>query len=511
MTGICPTVNNENRPALAMADGASISHGALDAMSARAANWLRRLGLRPGDHVAYMLENRIEAIVFAWAAHRCGLYYTPIPVHLKAGEIAYMAGDCVARLILTGAEFLELWRDVLKERSDVTLACADRGCDGAVCFWSGIGDETSAPAGPDLEGFAMLYSSGTTGRPKGIIRPLSGRAFGGDPMSVLYSHHQVGEHTVYLSPAPLYHAAPLRCVMAVQRLGGLAVVLERFEAVQLLRAIETWRATHIQLVPTMMRRLIELPLTVRSAYDLSSLRVVIHAAAPCPPDVKRAMIDWLGPIVNEYYGGTEGVGVTYITSQEWLERPGSVGRAVIGELQIIGEDGVQAPVGSPGLVYFRGGPRFSYHNDPDKTQQAYSLPGGEPADAASLGDIGRLDADGYLYLLDRASFTINSGGVNIYPREVEDVLESHPGVREAAVFGAPNRDFGEEVKAVVERAPSHAPLVGEEELIAFCRARMSHVKAPRSIEFVSALPRSEAGKVLKGDLRRRYWETQGSP
>lgn len=348
----------------------------------------------------------------------------------------------------------------------------------------------------------MLYSSGTTGRPKGIKKAIGAVPFGDEPLAAIYrERHVMDEHTVYLSPAPLYHAAPLRAVLAVNRLGGSVIALAKFEAEALLAAIDRYQVTHVQLVPTMLRRLLDLPAEVRARYDVSSLRRVIHAAAPCPIDLKRDAIDWFGPIVTEYYGGTEGIGATYITSEEWLTHQGSVGRAIMGELHIVGEDGAELPVGAVGDVYFGNGPRFAYHNAPDKLAAAT-----HPQGWVTLGDIGRVDDEGYLYLIDRKSFVINSGGVNIYPAEAEEALRSHPAVADVAVIGVPNRDFGEEVKAIVElREGVLASDVLKDDLIAHCRARISSVKCPRSIDFIDVMPRSDAGKLLKGVLRQNYW------
>lgn len=496
---VAPNARASSRIALAMSGGASLTHAQLEEAACRAANMLRGFDLAPGAHVAYMLDNSVEAVVFAMAAQRAGLYFTPIATHLKIEEVAYIVTDCRARIVLTSPRYMPLLEEVSRRSPDILVLNTDRHASADVSFWANVEACQVEPTAPETEGFAMLYSSGTTGRPKGVIRPLTGARFGSEKLSVLYVHHGLGADTVYLSPAPLYHAAPIRCVMAVQRLGGASIVMEKFDAEGLLKEVERWRATHIQLVPTMMRRLIDLPPAVRSQYDLSSVRTIIHAAAPCPHDVKRAMIDWFGPIVNEYYGGTEGVGITYITSPEWLSHPGSVGRPIIGRVRIVDDHGNEAPPHEPGLVYFEGGPRFSYHNAPEKTAASYNAAGW-----ATLGDIGFVNDDGYLFLVDRASFTINSGGVNIYPREIEDVLLEHPGVRDVAVFGVPNEEFGEEVKAVVECEPG-AEVVTARELIEFCRMRLSNIKAPRSVEFVDALPRSDAGKVLKADLKRRYW------
>jgi fatty-acyl-CoA synthase len=494
------------RPAFVLVGGETLGHGALTTRSAQLANWLRSVGLCPGDHIAFMIENRAELLILAWAAQRCGLYYTPIPTHLKSEEAGYIIDDATARVMVGSARTAPVWRDLrARARGSILWASVDAveavEAD-VVNLDRAIAGQPVAPTAEEVEGMAMLYSSGTTGRPKGIKRPLSGRRFGDEPLPAVYeTHHGMGADTVYLSPAPLYHAAPLRAVMAVQRLGGRVIALDRFDAEQLLAAIERHGVTHVQLVPTMLRRLLDLPAAVRARHDLSSLRCVIHAAAPCPVEVKRAAIDWLGPIVSEYYGGTEGVGMTYITSAEWLAHPGSVGKAILGTVHIIGEDGEERPPRVTGTVYFGGGPRFTYHNAPEKLAEVTDAAG-----RVTLGDIGWVDEAGYLTLVDRRSFVINAGGVNIYPVEIEEVLRAHADVADAAVIGVPDRDLGEVVKAVVEpRAPASDPQALAAALIAHCRARLSHVKCPRSIDIVDRLPRSDMGKLLKDEIKRRYW------
>ncbi len=482
--------------------GAALCFADLDSRSVRLANWFRSLGLGTGDHIAWMVENRAEVVVLAWAAQRAGLYYTPIPTHLTAAEAAYIAADSGARLVCASAANGDLWRSVRADLGQVEVWVSVDPAPDFTWLEDAIAAQPDAPNAPEIEGFAMLYSSGTTGRPKGIKRALAGVPFGLVPLAPVYErHHAMAPDTVYLSPAPLYHAAPLRAVMAVQRLGGTVISQAKFDAAGLLAAIAEHCVTHVQMVPTMMRRLVDLPETVRAAHDLSSLRRVIHAAAPCPPDVKRAMIDWLGPIVSEYYGGTEGVGMTYITAQEWLDRPGSVGRAILGELHILGEDGAELPPGETGLVAFSGGPAFTYHNAPEKLAEVTDAHG-----RVTLGDIGWRDPQGYLTLVDRRSFVINSGGVNIYPVEIEEALLAHPSVAEAAVIGVPDWDLGEAVKAVVvpRTAPAEPDALAAA-LIAHCRTRISAVKCPKSIDFVAALPRSDMGKVLKGEIRKIYW------
>lgn len=496
-------VTDRSKIAFAMCEGDAVSFAELDELSVRVANWFRSIGLSRGDHVAFMLENRPELMVLAWAAQRSGLYYTLIPTHLREAEAAYIAFDSGARLIVGSARNMPLWQSVRSSLPKLAcVACVDCTDGSETIIAEVLIDQPTVPLSDEYEGFPMLYSSGTTGRPKGIKRQLSGVRFGEEIPSAIYqTYHEMDSNTVYLSPAPLYHAAPLRAVMAVQRLGGSVIAMERFDAETLLATIGRHRVTHVQLVPTMLRRILDLPTLVRQQFDISSLVRVIHAAAPCPIDLKREAIEYFGPIVSEYYGGTEGVGMTYITSKEWLAHPGSVGRAVLGETHIVAEDGAECEPGEIGAVHFGGGPAFSYHNDPAKTAEVTDHRGW-----VTLGDIGYCDDEGYLYLVDRRAFVINSGGVNIYPVEIEEVLRSHPAVADVAVIGVPDRDLGEVVKAVVEcrNQPADADTFALE-LITYCQARISKLKCPRSVDLVDSLPRSEMGKLLKAELKRRYW------
>jgi acyl-CoA synthetase (AMP-forming)/AMP-acid ligase II len=356
----------------------------------------------------------------------------------------------------------------------------------------------------------MLYSSGTTGRPKGVRHPLEGLPIDAPGALVALASMLFGlnENTIYLSPAPLYHAAPLRYCMTIHRLGGTVVVMEHFDAEEALRDIEKYRVTGSQFVPTMFVRMLKLPDDVRLKYDVSSMKSAIHAAAPCPVEVKRKMIEWWGPVIHEYYAGTEGNGFCYVSSAEWLAHPGTVGRALVGEIHICGETGEELPVGEEGVIYFGGGAQFEYHNDPKKTAESR-----HPAhpEWSTLGDVGKLDSDGYLYLTDRKAFMIISGGVNIYPQEAENLLINHPKVADVAVIGVPNEDFGEEVKAVVQ--PAHWGDAGPalaDELIAYCREHLSPIKCPRSVDFDPELPRHPTGKLYKRLIRDRYWGKRDS-
>jgi acyl-CoA synthetase (AMP-forming)/AMP-acid ligase II len=368
----------------------------------------------------------------------------------------------------------------------------------------------STPVADETPGTDMLYSSGTTGRPKGVKRPLTGGPLVGgapNPLSMLVKMlYGFDENTVYLSPAPLYHAAPLRYNLSVLGFGGTSIVMEHFDPEQALATLQKYRTTHSQWVPTMFVRMLKLPEEVRRKYDVSSMKVAIHAAAPCPIPVKRQMIEWWGPVIFEYYAGTEGNGFCAIRSDEWLAHPGSVGKALLGELHIVGEDGNECPVGESGTIYFANGPEFSYHNDPKKTAEARNEKGW-----STLGDVGYVDKDGYLYLTDRKAFMIISGGVNIYPQEAENILINHPRVADVAVIGVPNEDFGEEVKAVVQPMNwSDATPALAEELVAYCRQHLSAIKCPRTVDFERELPRHPTGKLYKRLIRDRYWGNRDS-
>ena len=462
----------------------------------RGSRFLRKQGLRTGDGVAVLTENHPHSLAVFWAAQLAGLYYTPISVQFQRAEVKHILDDCDAQLLITSGS----QREKTEGAPQKLVMDLER--------WPDIvAGEPALLIDDAAEGAEMLYSSGTTGRPKGVRATRPGAEIG--TVSELFQRrlalHQIDETAVYLSTAPLYHSAPLRYNAMMHRSGATSVIMPRFDAAQSLTLIERHRISHSQWVPTMFVRLLRLPEAVREHYDLSSHRVAIHAAAPCPEDIKRQMLAWWGPIIYEYYSGTEGNGQTAIAPDEWLAHPGSVGRPILGELHITDDDGNELPPGQTGRVYFAGGPRFEYYKDPAKTAGAYNDRGW-----STLGDLGHVDEDGYLYLTDRASHMIISGGVNIYPREVEDVLVSHPAVQDAAVFGIPNEEFGEEVKAVVELAAGlecATVQITAEDLIDYCRDRLAHLKCPKSIDFVSELPRHQTGKLYKEPLKRPYWET----
>ena len=488
---------------------ATLTYAELDRASNRAARLFRSLGLQPQDHIALLAENSPTFLEVAWAAQRCGLYFTAISTHLTAGEVAYIVGDCGARVLVSTDAMAAIASDAAGMlRAEVVRYMSGRAAPGWLSWDGAVAAMPAVPVANEITGYAMLYSSGTTGSPKGVKRPFLNEPVGTImPLAELLCLRLSGldAHTVYLSPAPLYHAAPLLFTSMTAAVGGTAIIMERFDAEDFLQLIERHRVTHTQLVPTMFVRLLKLPEEVRRRYDLSSLKMAVHAAAPCPVEVKRQMIEWWGPILVEYYAGTEGNGITFCNSRDWLAHPGTVGRAFGTALKIVGEHGAEVPPGTIGQVYFAGGPQFSYHNDPDKTAAAY-----HPQGWSTLGDIGHVDGDGYLYLTDRTAYMIISGGVNIYPQEAENVLVTHPAVIDAAVFGIPNEEMGEEVKAVVQ--PLDMGLAGADlvtELLAFCRARLSHIKCPRSIDFAAELPRTPTGKLLKRVLRDPYWTDRG--
>jgi acyl-CoA synthetase (AMP-forming)/AMP-acid ligase II len=480
----------------------SLSYGELDARSRRCAHALRAEGLRPGGHVAVLMDNRAEVFEVCWAAQRSGLYTTVVSTALSSAEAAYVVADCGAEVLVTSAALAGIASAIAADTPSVRARWAVGGAiPGHRDYEQVLASAPDTPLAEETEGETMLYSSGTTGRPKGVKRPLTlGRPGSYFRLRGLLDPMGYDNDTVYLSPAPLYHAAPLGFSMAVHRYGGTVLVMPRFDAEGSLRLIERFRVSHAQFVPTMFIRMLKLPEAVRTRYQLSSLRSVVHAAAPCPVQVKAQMIDWWGPLIWEYYAGTEGNGTTCIDSPSWLAHPGSVGRPVIGQVHVVGPDGAELGPEQTGTVYFSGGLRFEYHNDPDKTEDSY-----HPNGWSTLGDIGHLDADGFLYLTDRRSNMIISGGVNIYPQETENVLAMHPSIADAAVIGVPDDEMGEQVKAVVELVdPAEAGdrLAGE--LIEYCRARLAHYKCPRSVDFTDRLPRQENGKLYKRLLIERY-------
>jgi len=510
-----PGVNGKkfpDKPAIVMlSSGKIVTHGELNDLSNQGAQLFRSLGLKPGDSIAFMLENHYLFFPIAFAAWRSGLRYTAISWRLQPAEVEYIVKDCEAKAFIT-SKFLEETAANLEEvLGGVKKFMLDGTSSGYDSYEESIASMPEEPVEDECQGGSMLYSSGTTGRPKGIYRELQL-----NPLPYSQEEDDLGlgrvvegiyggdENTVYLSPAPLYHSAPLGFNTGFLSLGGTSIVMEKFDPEAALKAIQDYKVTHSQWVPTMFVRFLKTDESLRSAYDLSSHKVAIHAAAPCPIEIKENMINWWGPILFEYYAGTEFNGMTIVNSEEWMEHKGTVGRPLVGELHILDDEGNELPSGEPGGIYFGGetATSFEYHNDQEKTQSAISKQG-----YSTLGDIGYVDDEGYLYLTDRKAFMIISGGVNIYPKETEDALIMHPKVADVAVFGVPHPEMGEEVKAVVQ--PANMSDIGEAleaELIAFCKEKISSVKCPKSVDFEEELPRHPTGKLYKRLLKDRYWK-----
>jgi acyl-CoA synthetase (AMP-forming)/AMP-acid ligase II len=481
--------------------GEVITYGELDAASNRFAQLLRARGFQIGDTIALCFDNNPVFFALCWGAQRAGLIYVAVSCRLTAPEIAYIAKDSGARLLVGNGAFGDVFDAVAQIEPE--LAQLRLGGTGEHDLTAALAAMPAEPIADERAGIDMLYSSGTTGKPKGVRVPLPedpAIGSGNGLLDLARGAFGLDEDTIYLSPAPLYHAAPLRWSLTVQKLGGTVVCMEKFDPELALQLIERHRVTASQWVPTHFVRLLKLDEAVRHRYDLSSLRCAIHAAAPCPVPVKQAMIAWWGPILREYYAGTEGNGFTFISSEEWLQRPGSVGRALLGVIHICDEHGDEVPRGTEGQVFFEGGSAFTYHNDPDKTRDATNKHGW-----TSLGDVGRQDDEGYLFLTDRKSFMIISGGVNIYPQEIENLLVTHPKVADVAVIGAPDPDMGERVVAIVQ--PVNFGTAGPalaEELKEWLAPQLSRVKMPRQIDFRPDLPREPTGKLFKRLLRDEY-------
>lgn len=503
---VCP-----DKVAVRLVDGdvvTSLDYRDLDARANVIAQWLIDTGLQQGDGIALLMENHLDIFALAWGARRAGLYYTPVSTHLNPAEVAYILQDCGARLVVATRKTAPLVPRGNAWSGECYLL--DGSAEGFEALAPALAAYAPGAALPErMVGRDFLYSSGTTGRPKGIKRPLTPYAdrFKDAYDAVVWREFLgFGHDSTYLTMAPLYHAAPLRSSMRNIDWGGSNIVASRFDAEQALRLIAKYRVTVSQWVPTMMVRMLALPEAVRNAADLSSMRVAIHAAAPCPPEVKRRMIEWWGPVWVEYYGGSEGVGLTGLDSHDWLRKPGSVGRAKLGTIHIKDDEGRELPAGQQGRIWFSGCPRFAYHNDAAKTEAAYDAQG-----CATFGDIGHVDEDGYLYISGRRTDLILSGGVNIYPQEIENLLATYPGVADVAVIGVPHHEFGEEVKAVVQLTdPAQASPALAEALIAHCRQYIAGLKCPRSVDFVSALPRLENGKLYKRLLMDQYAQAAAS-
>jgi len=494
-----------HKPAIVMANsGEMVTYRQLDERSNQGAALFRSMGLKSGDHIGMMMENNRQFLEICWAAQRSGLIYTPISTHLKQEETAYILENCGAKAFICSAKFADLARQISSSAQAIERFYMVGGIREGFESWEVATDmQATTPIEDESYGVPMLYSSGTTGQPKGV--------FTAAPSEDVYAQHPMaatigaafgfGEETVYLSPAPLYHAAPLHYNMMALYQGGTMIIMEQFDPERALQLIEEHRVTHSQWVPIMFIRMLKLDESVRLKYDVSSMQVALHAAAPCPIETKEKMIAWWGEVIFEYYASSEGIGATIIDSANWLTHKGSVGPAMSGEIHILDDDGKELPPGEIGTIYFASeSARFEYYNSPEKTSQAYNNQGW-----ATCGDVGYLDEEGFLYLTDRKNFMIISGGVNVYPQEIENLLITHAKVADVAVFGIPNDEFGEEVKAVVQ--PMHWGDATDElalELVEWLRKRVSNIKVPRSIDFREKLPRMDNGKLYKRHLVDEY-------
>ena len=503
---------NPDKPALIMAgSGETTTFSELDKRSNQIAHAFRANNLNQGDTIAIFSENNARYFEICWAAQRAGLYFVCISSRLTTPEVEYIIQDSGARLLIASHSL----KTVAEEVAQITDLDGYWSVDGEIQGYDALESLRATfpetPIADERAGTDMLYSSGTTGRPKGIRPPLpedpdiSGTNALAMIAQALFRTRPDG---VYLSPAPLYHAAPLRYCMTMTKFGMTLVIMEKFDPEQYLALIEKYKVTHTQTVPTMFVKMLKLPEDVRAKYDVSSLEAAVHAAAPCPIPVKEQMIAWWGPVIEEYYAGSEGNGMTWATSEQWLAHKGTVGIPIYGELHICDENGEEVAPGEEGQIYFGGTPLPNYHNDPEKTKGALNP---KHADWSSLGDVGKVDEDGFLYLTDRKAFMIISGGVNIYPQEAENILITHPAVADVAVIGVPNEEFGEEVKAVVQVMDGVAE--SDElaaELLEFCQAHLAKIKCPRSVDFDPALPRHPTGKLYKRLVRDRYWGNKNS-
>ena len=501
--------SHPERAAYIMASsGETVTYGELEARSNQGAHLFRKLGLKAGDVVAILLENHPRFFEVAWAAQRAGLYYACISSKLTAGEIEYIMGDCAAQVLITSAGVGPVVDELPALLPGVKLYMVGEARGPYESFEAARAAMPETPIADETAGADMLYSSGTTGRPKGIKPPLTGGPIDAPNALSMMAEHMFGfpPNGTYLSPAPLYHAAPLRWCMGYQRIGGTVVVMEKFDPEHALQLIETYKIDCGQFAPTHFVRMLKLPPEVRTRYDLSSMKSAVHAAAPCPIPVKEQMMAWWGPIIHEYYAGSEGNGFCHIGPHDWLTHKGSVGKGTTAEVKICGDDGEPLPPRTEGVVYFAGGTPLTYHNAPDKVAENTNRHGW-----TTLGDVGWVDEEGFLYLTDRKSFMIISGGVNIYPQELENLLITHPKVADAAVVGAPDEEMGEKVVAVIQ--PMNWADAGDDlraELMAFCRANLSHVKSPRMLDFMAELPRHPTGKLYKRLIRDAYWGKEGS-
>jgi long-chain acyl-CoA synthetase len=494
-----------DRVAVIEPDGTVVSYGDLAARADQIGRGFQELGLRPGDAVCGMLPNGSAALALFFAAMQAGLYIVPVNWHLAAGEVGYILADSGSGAFVAHERFAAV---AAAAADQAGLPAGARFAAGDVPGFTPVAELGAGGSGrPPIRtmGAPMVYTSGTTGRPKGVRRALTGEDPDIPPVASsgffsLFGLAPFDDH-VHLCCSPLYHTAVLNFATISLQLGHPVVLMDRFDPEVMLALIDRHRATHSHMVPTQFRRLLALPQEVRARYDVSSMRTAIHGAAPCPHEVKRQMLEWWGPVVTEYYAATEGGG-TLITAQEWLERPGSVGRPwPYSQVRVLDDQGEDVPAGEPGLVYMRmGASTFDYHKDQEKTLASRAK------GMFTVGDVGYLDADGYLYLCDRKGDMIISGGVNIYPAEIEAELSCHPAVDDVAVFGIPHEEWGEEIKAVVQ--PAGGVSGGAEltaELLDFLAGRIARYKVPKTIDYVAELPRDPNGKLYKRRLRDPYW------
>ena len=503
-----------DKPAIIMASTSQvITYKELDEAANRLSQLLFQHGLRPGDHIAICLENHPRYFEVIWGCHYAGLIYTACSSRLTSDELTYIINDCDAKAFITSKHKAEQAAEISDLIPNVELRLMlDGVIDNYDSYEEIVAQQSPLPLEDRVDGSDMLYSSGTTGRPKGVALNLGKNPLG-SPNGVTSLGQflfAMDDSTIYLSPAPLYHAAPLRWNLAVHRVGGTTIIMEHFDAEEYLQLIEKYNVTHSQTVPTMFVRLLKLPNEIRTRYKTASLTHIFHAAAPCPVDIKQQTIEWLGPIVHEYYAGSEGNGFVYCNSEQWLAHPGTVGQSLQGVIHILDDDGKELEIGQTGTIYFETNASFEYHNDPEKTKASKDSLG---RGWSTLGDIGYLDQERYLYLTDRKAFMIIAGGVNIYPQEAENILVSHPDVIDVAVFGIPNDEFGEEVKAVVQ--PTVMPASPEDAkkleriLIEHCKASLASFKCPKSVDFRTELPRHPTGKLYKRLLKDEYWAAAG--
>jgi len=483
--------------------GEALTFRELNEQSIQLGHYLRR-HLDVGDRFSVLLENSPAYCIAAWAGRRAGLRYVPVNWHLHFEEAAYIVENSDSKALIASPQLKDLASAVAEKMPGLELLLSTGESFGKFRALSEVlAEESTEPMDPEVEGYVMFYSSGTTGKPKGVLKELPDAPFGtlNRIESNMVRLFEFDDSARFFTPAPLYHGAPSAWTVGAQQIGGTAVIPRRFDAEETLRYIQDYRITHAQFVPTHFIRMLKLPEEVRKKYDLSSLQMVSHSAAPCPVEVKEKMMDWLGPIIHEYYGQSEGTGMTSIGPHEWLEHKGSVGRAAFGAVHIVDDDGNKLPTGEVGHIMFEGDNDFQYHKEPEKTAEVFDEKGW-----ARPGDMGWLSPEGYLYLTDRASHMIISGGVNIYPQEIEAVLTLLPSVRDVAIIGVPDAEFGEQVKAVVELADGVEP--GDrmaDELLGYCRENLAGYKCPKTVDFVDELPRLPSGKLLKRELRKRYW------